>query len=196
MFSIASFAQKAFEGRIEFLVEYVDLPPGADGVEAMLPKRATWMVRNQQTRIVQHVPLAGWQVFLYLPELDSFYQQIELFDKNMLFAKPLVNEMNRFREIPKEDTKMLLGFELKQSLLQNANGDVLTIWYTPKFRNTSGTELHEIKGLPLDFEIMRNGIKYRLTATKITEEPVDDTYFQVPSDHVRIRIDDLHKILD
>lgn len=178
------------------MIEYIDLPKGFEGVENMLPHRATWVVRGEQTRIVQHVPLAGWQILLYLPKIDSFYQQIELFDKNMLFAKPIVKKQNRFREIPKEETKEEFGLELKKSLLQSAQGDVLTVWYTPKFRNTSGTELHEIKGLPLDFEVVRNGITYRLKAVKLIEESVDDTYFQVPQNCVRILINDLQKILE
>jgi hypothetical protein len=82
-------AQKPFEGRIVFKVEYLSMPDGMEGVERMLPQKSTWVIRGEQTRILQHVPLAGWQVLVYLPQLDSFYQQIELFDQKMMFANPI-----------------------------------------------------------------------------------------------------------
>jgi hypothetical protein len=44
--------------------------------------------------------------------------------------------------------------------------------------------------------LVRNNIKYRLTAISIKEEPVDNTYFLVPKDVVRINTSDLQSILD
>lgn len=189
-------AQKTFEGRIVFKVEYLSLPEGMEGVEHMLPQKSTWMVRGQQTRVVQHVPLAGWQVIVYSPQLDSFYQQIELFDQKMMFAKPISFLENRFRIIPKSESKEILGLNVKQVFLQNAQGDVLEAWVSNKYSNTKGTELPELEGLPLQFELIRNNIKYRLTAVSMNEEPVDDTYFLVPTDVVRINTSDLQSILD
>jgi len=195
-FALKALAQKPFEGRIEFEVEYLSMPEGWEGVDKMLPQKATWVVRGGQTRILQHVPLAGWQVLIYRPQLDSFYQQIELFDQQMLFAKPLSFEPNRYRAIPQSETKEIVGLETKKMILQSAFGQVIEVWYTPKFSNTLGTELPEIKGLPLQFEVVRNGIKYRITALSIKEESVDDTYFLIPNDVVRIHVSELQKILE
>lgn len=193
---VGAIAQKPFEGRIVFKVEYLSLPEGMEGVEQMLPQKSTWMVRGEKTRVVQHVPLAGAQVIVYLPQIDSFYQQIELFDQKMMFSKPISFFDNRFRVIPKSESKDILGLQVKQVILQNAEGDVLEAWVSNKYLNTKGTELPELKGLPLQFELVRNNIKYRLTAISIIEEPVDDTYFLIPTDVVRIKTSDLQSILD
>lgn len=193
--SYAGFSQKPFEGRIDYKVEYLSVPEGKEGVEQMLPQNSKWVVRGEETRISQHVPFAGWQVLIYNPSIDSFYQQIELFDRNMLFAEKLSDHQTDFRFVEREETKEHLGYDLQRGVLQSASGVILEVWFHKKFKNTAGSELAALPYLPLIFEVERKGIRYQLTATKISPESIDNTYFIHADDAVRIHKSDLLKIL-
>lgn len=188
-------AQKPFEGRIDFKVEYLHVPEDQEGVEQMLPQSSKWVVRGNETRVSQHVPFAGWQTFIYKPQVDTLYQQIELFDKNMLFAGKLSDQLTAYTFTERDATKVHLGITLHKGVLESEYGESLTVWYHKKYQNTAGSELVSLPYLPLIFEVKRKGITYQLTATSFREEPTDDTYFIYSNQAVRIQTQDLHKIL-
>lgn len=71
----------------------------------------------------------------------------------------------------------------------------MTVYYTDEFSNPGWGEYQSLKGLPLEYEMMDKGIRMRMTAKKISEEPIDATYFNVPDGYTEMNTSDLQKMM-
>lgn len=180
-------AQKPFEGRIHYAIEYIEIPEELKGMEGALPRETLWVVSQGNTRMEQGTFLGGRQVSIHREGVDSIYQLIEVVGQKMLLSMPLSTvDPQQFRVTETAEVKNILGYETQHVVLHDGNGTAFNAWYTAKFRNPAGGELPSLKGLPLEYEFARSGIRVRMIATQLVEEPVDDTYFVIPSEYVRV----------
>lgn len=179
-------AQKPFEGRIIFAVDYIDIPTAYTGMQDALPKELLWVVKNENSRMQQSTTLGGEQTVIHRQGEDSLYQLVDVLGQKIKLIQPLQKQAHRFRVTEQDEAREMLGYETKKVTLQTADGAVLTAWCATRFKNPAGSDLPEIKKLPLEYEFQRGEIKMRLTAIEVTEEPVDDTYFFIPNEYAAI----------
>jgi len=179
-------AQKAFEGRIQYAIDYIEIPEALQGMEHALPEQSLVVIKDGNMRLQQGTLLSGEQITIHREGIDSLYQLIEVLGVKMQLTLPLEEEVNKFRVIEQQEIKNIMGYEAKHVILQDAMGTVLNAWCSAKFRNPVGSELPHLRGLPLEYELVRSGIRMHLVATQVVEEPVDETYFAIPPDYVRV----------
>ena len=67
------------------------------------------------------------------------------------------------------------------------------MWYTPEYSNPE-REWGEMKGLPLEMTLYRDGLQMKLTASHIQEEKVEASMFTVPEGYEVITADELMEI--
>ena len=189
-------AQKPFEGRIFYSVSYLSFPDGSEGVELALPQQMTLLVNDLSYRMQQSSALAGDLVWIYPNGSDTIYRQFEFMEKKVCFVETPKRDPNKFRVVTKPGEKEIAGAACERVFLQSAKGGHFEAWVNPKWKNPLLFQFPSLNALPLQFEMIRNGIRMRLTAQKIVEEPMDETYFLPPSNCVRMREADLHRIMN
>lgn len=195
-FSFHIQGQKPFEGRIIYDVEYVSFPDGMEGAELSLPQQVTMIVKGENLRIVQQSAIAGELLQIHKAGIDSVYQIFHFMQRHVLMVEPIEDKSIRFRVIEKDEIKNILGVDTRQMYLQSGTGENFYAWVDRKYLNPLKVELSGLKYLPLEYSIVRNGITMKLTARELKHEPIDNTYFMLPENIVRIRNSDLHKIMN
>lgn len=189
-------AQKPFEGRIFYSVKYLSFPDGSEGVELALPQQMTLLVDGSSYRMQQSSALAGDLVWMHPAGSDTVYRQFEFMDRTVCIAETPEKNPNRFRVVEKPEEKAIAGANCQRVFLQSASGGHFEAWVNPKWKNPLIYEFPSLQSMPLQFEWLRNGIRMRFTTQKVVEEPLDETYFQPSSNCVRMRDQDLHKIMN
>jgi hypothetical protein len=69
-------------------------------------------------------------------------------------------------------------------------------WVDKKHQNPLQTELRGLNYLPLEYTVIKNGITLRMIVRGVKSEPIDETYFLLPENIVRISGSDLHRIMN
>ena len=189
-------AQKAFEGRIVFDVEYVSFPEGMEGVEQSLPQQMTMIVKGQNLRISQQSILAGELLQIHRAGVDTIFQIFHFMDSHVLMAEPIDNKSVKYRVVEKDKEKIIAGIETHKMYLQSGTGQHFAAWVDKKYQNPMKYELRGLNYLPLEYSLVKNGIILKLTAREVKHEPIDLTYFILPDNIVRISGSDLQRIMN
>lgn len=199
MFGLLSYwtqAQKPFIGRITYDVEYVSFPDGMEGAEQSLPQQMTMIVKGQNVRITQQSALAGELLQIHQEGVDTIFQIFHFMDRHVLMAAPIENRSIKFRAIEKENAKNIANIETHEVYLQSGTGGHLVAWVDKKYQNPLQSELRGLDFLPLEYSVIKNGITLKMTAREVKVEPIDETYFLLPENIVRMSGSDLHKIMN
>jgi hypothetical protein len=193
--ALSAQAQKPFEGRIKYTIEYLSFPEGLNDVEVALPDHLTLIVEGGNYRMQQRSALAGQMVVVRTAGSDSIAQWFDLMGQTVVLTRPVSTSPHRYRAVLKDEHKMVAGIEAQRVYLQSADGQHREAWVFTRFKNPLTDVLDALTSLPLVFEMERNGIWMRLTAIQVIEEPIDATYFALPGHAVRIGANDLQKLL-
>ena len=102
-----------------------------------------------------------------------------------------------------DDTKDIAGYKCKKaevSFKDNASEKQTTIiWYTEEISNQMGhdsrsAQFKDIKGMLLEYEMnAERGMKMKMTAKKVSKEPVPDSKFEIPADYKETTIEEMQK---
>jgi Domain of unknown function (DUF4412) len=86
------------------------------------------------------------------------------------------------------DTKTILGYSCKKTIVHVKGGTDLVFWVTDQLIPTS-TEWSHVSGLkelPLEFDMTQRGAVMTLTATKVDLSPVSDDKFKIPDGYEEV----------
>ncbi len=154
------------------------------------------IIKGHNVRIIQQSALAGELLQIHRSSIDSIYQIFHFMDRNVLMVEPIENKSIKYRVVEMEERKELAGVQGQKMFLQSADGQHVDAWVDAKFQNHLQADLSGLKYLPLEYSIVKNGISMTLFAREIKHEPIDQTYFMLPENVVRIKGSDLQRILN
>ncbi len=72
-----------------------------------------------------------------------------------------------------DETKEIIGFKCKKAIITDEEGNEMVTWYTTDFvvvKKGIGFMNDQIPGVPLEFDINRNGLKMNMSATKVDKK--------------------------
>lgn len=178
-------AQKPFEGRIHYDITYDQVSEEMQGVDRMLPDRMTWIIFGGYSRIEYRFQLGGSYTIIHWEESDTLYMLAE-FPQQRVYTTRLIQRPNQLKMMGDQAVRAeCAGHPVSLYLIQSPYG-LDSAWCSLKFQNPKGGDLPLLTYLPLEYEAERNGLHMHLKATRMQEEPVDDTYFTIPTDYVRV----------
>jgi hypothetical protein len=100
----------------------------------------------------------------------------------------LIEENNKYKLTFKEtnETKMIAGYKCKKVIATKVSDPSVTfdVYYTPDIGSENSNELtpyKELKGMPLDYRVLRLGLEMHFVATCVKSEEIKDSDFDVPS---------------
>ena len=100
----------------------------------------------------------------------------------------LMEENNKYKLTFKEtkETKMIAGYKCKKVIATKVSDPsvVFDVYYTPDIGTENSNALtpyKELKGMPLDYRVLRLGLEMHFIATCVKSEEIKDSEFDVPS---------------
>ena len=100
----------------------------------------------------------------------------------------LIEENNKYKLTFKEtnETKLIAGYKCKKVIATKVSdpSEVFDVYYTPDIgpeNSNALTPYKELKGMPLDYRVLRLGLEIHFIATCVKSEEIKDTEFDVPS---------------
>ncbi len=179
-----SLAQKPFEGRIVYAIDYDNVPNEMKGLEKMLPSEMVMTIKGTTSRIEQNSVFGGRQVAINRAEEENTIVLVDILEQKLKYSIPKDERKGqKYRVNETDETKEIKGYTCKKATLQTSTGIVLEVWYTDEFQNPDGTEFPQIKGLPLEYEIAQKGMTLNFAARSVKEEAIDETYFAIPAEY-------------
>jgi hypothetical protein len=97
-----------------------------------------------------------------------------------------------------KDTKQIAGYTCKKAIIKTKDKNVFNIWYSDAlFPNASEqTQYTKFKGgCPLEFDMAQNGMKMKLTATKVELGNVSDKVFDIPDGYQEVTFEQLMQMM-
>ncbi len=187
-------AETVKEGVVEFDITFIDLTPEMKQAESMLPKKMTMIFKDKSFR--NEMPSGmGTTITINNGEKKEFYLLMDMMGQKTAM-KQTDAEMKKqldgagvkdLKVTFQKDTKVIAGYTCKKAIINfNMEGkaEQIECFYTPELtdianHNTS-PGFDQIKGFMMEYNLSMQGVKMKLTATKVRKEKVDAKLFEMP----------------
>lgn len=193
-------AQSEFEGFINYDITYLSLPDELKEMEAMLPKAVIKYYKGSQVRVEQSTAGMGKQVIVTDYENMTGMLLMDFLGNKVAMTMPkedleaAVQLGKKCKSTYKKDSKEIAGLKCKKVLIERADfPSPVTIYYSTNWSNPE-MEYGDLKGLPLEITLFKEGIQMKLSATNVQEEGVDQVMFEVPAEYEIVTADDLMEL--
>jgi GLPGLI family protein len=97
-----------------------------------------------------------------------------------------------------DETKTIAGYTCKKAVVTDNEGESSDIYFCEDIKleggNWSQKQFKDINGFPLMYSFKQRGMNMQMTATKIIDEKVDDSKFNIPSDYKEMTQEEMRKM--
>lgn len=192
-------AQKDFEGKLSFSINYLDLPEDMKMMESMLPKEMLFYVKGSKARMEQAAVMGSQTVVIMDTKTDVSIVLMDFLGQKMAIeptAEELKESKSKSERIEiklSDETKTIAGFECKKvTMVDPETKTPVTVWFTDAIQNGM-SQLPGVPGMPLEYTVDQEGMRMRITATEISKEKVSDELFKVPAGYEKMTSEELQK---
>jgi len=198
--SFTLFAQKPFEGKIVYKIDYPALPDEMKGMEGMLPKETIVYTKGTKSR-TETASLMGNQVVISDAKKDYGVVLMDMIGQKMAI-EPTAEEMKDAKDRNDKmtvkylnETKTVAGIKCKKAIISAADEEFpLEVYYTEEYSNYNANDMKQLKGMPLEYSIKANGLEMRMVAQSVTAEKVADSQFEIPADYQKMTSKELEQM--
>ena len=197
--SIVASAQKNFEGTIVYDIEYLSVPAEVEGMESMLPSQMSMQFSGDWMRLEQEVMGGSQSVVVNSEEKISFIlmdmmgQKIVMrIPKEQIEAQEAATpEPEIFEE---RERKEIAGYKCQKALIKQADGSKVEVFYTKDLGDIRHNEYKKLPGFPLQYVAEAQGMKTRITASKVTPGKLSEDIFKVPDGYTEMSQEDMMRM--
>ncbi len=192
--SISAFtlnAQKSFQGKIVYEINYEEVPEMLEPYLDMLPKEATTYVKDEKTRVEQST-MGVVSVNVTDSKNKTGFLLMDQFGEKSAYEMT-ENDMKRSQTNPIEnfdvnytnETKEIAGFTCtKVEIKDKKDGNVVNVWITKNIKAKSQTYTF-IDGFPLEYTVKANSMTITMKTKSIDKAKVSDDYFKIPNEYTK-----------
>ena len=193
-------AQKIKSGIIEYQMTFEGLPDD-DPTSAMF-QNSTMKIcfTPDRTAMVMDMGIMNTTIISNVKEktgimLMNMMGNKMAIDLNEMDLKAVSDKKaaNNIEVTPTNDTKEIAGYICKKylvTMIQDDNVLNMPVWVTdaiqPETRYNIDDFQSKFEGMPLEYNIMMNGMNIKLIAQDITLNKIDESVFNIPNDYKRI----------
>lgn len=182
-----SLAAQDFEGVVTFKISLVNPPKELQEMQDMLPKTMDYILKGNKTRM--EMSMMGGSVVTIMNIdtkssdvlMDMMGQKIHTQSSMEDFEKGM--DMTDVKVHP-DDTKKIAGYACKKITGKSADGYPVEIYYTDEIQSGVFNEMlkkvAKVRGLPLEFTVINQGMRMLLSATEVNSKAISDDLFEIP----------------
>ncbi len=194
----SAFSQDHFEGSITYHVEYRSKDSSLMELSSALPAVTVYTIKGKQSIFEQSLAGGGTQAMITNAESGNHTlvmvfmgkeYRVDLSDKELETVKSNA-------ELPLVETaesKEILGYECRL-VWGITPGDSIKIYYAPELTSEVNLPPFEgLKGLPLQYDIVSDGMNIRYTAIKVNNKTIEPEKFIADPDMKKIAFSEFAK---
>ena len=191
LFCISHLCFSQFEGMVYYEMAYSSSDPDTRSYIEMLPKESTLYIKDSQMRLDQPIAGGGSQSFITNSKTNTSTLVMRLMGQKFQVSMD-GNEMQQLEKIQKlkiiegNKTKKIFGYLCHQAFALSGK-DSLEIYYAPELQTRCILpQFSDLKGLPLQYEIVNENIRIKYSCSKLTRETIAADVFEVDDDILKI----------
>lgn len=194
----STFAQ--FEGKVVYEIDY-DLPEAMESQRSMLPSTLDMLISKTKTKVVQNT-MMGSQIVITDQKTESSVLLMDMMGQKMAINIPSptkeekANEMNPVFKYD-DKTKKIAGYKCKHSIMtiEDENGDTMEmdVYYTEEIPSTANSKLKGLKGFPLEYSMISQGMSMTFSAVSVSKEKYSVSEFETPEGYTEMTMEEFKK---
>lgn len=195
---VPSFCHAQFEGSVSYDVTYHAMDENKKEMLSMLPKESSLYVKGKRSLFEQEVAGGGRQSFLIDSDKGSGILIMQFIGQayKVEMTEDEIKTLKKPKELDfltSEETKTISGYVCNK--IQAISGsDTLDVFYSIDLKTESAfPPFEDIEGLPLQYELIRGGVKMKYTAVEVKRSVLDESIFDSNPDLKSIKFADFAK---
>jgi len=192
-------AQKSFEGKLTYTIEYVKIPEEMKGMESMLPQGMLTYIKGNKSRTEQDAGMGGKTIIIHDNDKMETMVMMDMFGQKMAIVPTAAEQKESQAEMDKmqvefsSETKEIAGYKCKKAMVTAPDMDFpFTVFYTDEIPN-GNAQYTKLPGMPLEYTMEQQGMKMKISVTTIDKEKVDASVFEIPKDYEKLTGEELQK---
>jgi hypothetical protein len=176
---------------------------GLDAQTKSMMQNMTWVMTFKDKKSRTDMDL-GMMKMSSINTGDKTYSLMEYMGNK--FKIPMTNEdiqktkmnENDYEVDYTNDTKQIAGYTCKRAIIKTKDKDVFNIWYCSDLQLNACDQIQYTKfkgGCPMEFDMTRNGMKMKATATKVDLSTVSDSQFIIPDGYQELKPEQLMQMM-
>lgn len=190
-----------FIGKISYDIDY-DLDEHMESQRSMLPTQMTTFISKNASRIEQET-MIGVQTVISNHKNNSSVLLMNLMGQKVSINIPYNEDKKENKEVNikyLEDEKMIVGYACKKAIYSSYSSkkeDTISIivYYTPEISAKYNQQFKELKGLPLEYSVITQGMTLNFVANEIIQQKVAKSLFKTPKDYNSMSLEDFQKMM-
>lgn len=191
----STFAQ--FEGKVVFGLEY-ELPEAMESQRSMLPSEMEMLISKHKTKVIQNT-MMGAQIVISDTKDKSSVLLMDMMGQKMAIDMPTPTEADKANEPTPEykyddKTKKLAGYKCKHAVMviEDENGETseMDVYYTEDIPAAANDKLKGLKGFPLEYTIVSQGLTMTVSAKSVAKEKIASSEFEIPEGFTKMTMDE------
>lgn len=198
-------AVSAQEGCVTYAMEMPNLPPEAQAMVAGMESK-TWF-KGDKSRTEVTSPFTN-QIVITDRKAKETVTLIDMMGQKYMIKDKIEDEKKDAKADIKikqlNDKKVIAGYNCQNAeVTMKAKGDdgkekeiVTIVWYTKEIKSAANTYEGSFKGLggvPMEFEMDRDGQKIKMTCKSYSTDAVSDSKFDIPEGYTLTTREELMK---
>lgn len=177
-------AQNQFSGKINYSISYESDDPSLNDMRKVLPSESFLLIKENKLRFNQSIMGGGMQSFIVDKDMKSNILLMNFMGQEykVFMSEEQVSLLERSQQlnlVETDRTEIIQGFNCKH-IMAISEGDTLNIYYTKEIPTPAVLpQFASIEGLPLYYEVKKNGLKMIYKCISVEKMDVDDTAFDV-----------------
>jgi GLPGLI family protein len=205
--STACFAQKgSFQGKIAYEISY----PGTEldaNTMAMLPKEMTMYIKNDKARTEMQMGAMGSSVSIVDNKAKTTTSLMDMMGQKIAI-KSTAEDVEKAKDKNPEpkvtllgETKEIAGYKCKKAEIemQDAEKSKVVVYYTDelgsKGNNWNNPQFKGIDGFLMEYEMVKQGMRMKMSTKSVSKEDVDDSKFTIPSGYQEMTQEQMMKAM-
>jgi len=190
-----------FIGKISYNIDY-DLDEYMESQRSMLPTQMTTFISKNASRIEQET-MIGEQIVISNHKNNSSVLLMNLMGQKVSINIPYKEdktETNKVHIQYLEDEKMIVGYACKKAIYYSYSSNKedttsIIVYYTPEISAKYNQQFKKLKGLPLEYSVITQGMTLNFVANEIIQQKVAKSLFKTPKDYNSMSLEDFQKMM-
>ncbi|MEQ8908846.1 MAG: DUF4412 domain-containing protein [Vicingaceae bacterium] len=200
LFSVITFAQKDFEGVIQYEISYDDMNDQMKAMESMLPSEMTVEVKDGMAKTTQPNPMGSETIVISNNETGETMTLMDMMGNKIALKTTAEDVEKQQEEVDVEieytdETQEIAGYECKKAIVTGEDGSEAIVYYTEELPGAKVGNVNQVKGFPMKMEISQEMFTMITTVTKVEKKKVKKIKMEVPSDYSLKTQEELQQIM-